>query len=268
MLGVVTATVNRERAEPCFASWVEHAAGSFAVVVVENGGPEPYLGPVAAFRVGVEQLLKQHPACEVIACFHDDLVIFDYDWDREVLACFERRPTVGLAGFAGSGALGTEALYQAPYDAEQLARRGYRSNASDAEAFGARQLEPGPIVCPAAFSLIARRCFWNGFTEPEWRTKQSRRKVYPRPWAVVDDLGIVDHFYDGALACLARRGGWGVWYLPVRCRHLRGQTTDTDPGYRHWADEEIDGGDRGFWEAAHRIGYETFRDVLPLRLAD
>ena len=255
-LGVVTATVNRARAAPCLESWRLHATEPFPLVIVDNGGAEPYLGPVAAFRVGVEQLLREHPACDVVACFHDDLVILDRWWDQAVLACFRDHPRVGLASFDGATALGDDALYHTPYNPDQLARRPVATP------------QPQPIVAPADFCVIGRRAFWSGFHEAEWRTKQSRRKVYPRPWAIVDDLAIIDHFYDAALGCLARRGGWQVWYLPVRTRHLGGQTTVHDPGYVHWADEEIEGGDRGFWEAAHRIGYDTFKDVLPLRLPE
>jgi hypothetical protein len=264
-LGVVTATVDRARAEPCLASWAQHAAGSYPLILV--GHEDVYIGPVAAMCLGVERMLREHPDCEVIACFHDDLVIFDHGWDREVLDCFAQHPAVGLVSFGGADALGDASLYQAPYHPDRLQVAGYRSNTSDAEAFGERQLEAGPIVSPASFALVGRRAFWAGFWEAEWRTRLSRRKLLPRPWTFLDERGIVDHFYAQGLGCLARRGGWGLWYLPIRCRHLRGLTTDQDPGYQAWANDEIEGGDRGIWEAAHRIGWEQFKDVLPLQLS-
>jgi hypothetical protein len=267
MVGVVTATVNRERAAPCFESWRVHAARSYPLVVVDNGsGETPYLGPVAAFRVGVERMFREEPSCDVIACFHDDLVILDHGWDRTIEECFTNYPDAGLVGFAGWAALGDDTLYHAPYDPEQL--RAYDFHTNGAGVVSRASVEGEAVVCVAAFSQVGRRQFWSGFTEPEARTGQTRRKTFPRPWAVVDDLKIVDHFYFGALGCLARRGGWQVRYLPVRYRHLGGETTDRDAGYHAWAADEIEGGDRGFWESAHRIGYDTFRDVLPLRLAD
>jgi hypothetical protein len=263
MLGVVTATVNRERAEPCLASWRQHASGDYPLVVVDNGGEQPYLGPVAAFRIGVDQMLSKHSDIDIIACFHDDLVILEDDWDTEVRGCFAEHIDVGLASFAGHLSLGDDDLYTRAggYHPDHLGRCGYVGNLVGETTVRTAQ----PIVVPRSFSLIARRMFWAGFWEAEARTRATRRKTFPRPWAFIDDLGIVDHFYDGALGCWARRGGWQVWYLPVRCRHLGGQTTD-DPEYQRWAEQEIEGGDRGFWEAAHRIGYETFKDELPLRL--
>jgi hypothetical protein len=230
------------------------------VHIVEN----QYLGVVPAFRVGVEVFLRKYPDVEVIACLHDDLVLFEQGWDQQVLAALSD-PGVGLAGFGGWTAVGTTDLYEGGYDAEALAGFFYRSNRTDAERWGLRQVHVEPVVAVSPFSQIGRRAFWAGFTEAEARTRQSRRRRFPRPWAIVDDAGMVDHFYAAALGCLARRGGWQVRSVPTRCRHLGGVTT-RDPRYHEWAAAETEGGDRGFWEAAHRIGYEQFKDVLPLRL--
>jgi len=254
VLAVVTATVDRERADPCLASWKQHAAGDYKLEVITNGGTHDYLGPVAAFRIGVESALQRFSECDVIACFHDDLVILESNWDETIEHCFREHPEVGLASFGGCTILGDDMLYHAPYHPDLL-------EAGEL----VHGVQPQRIVVPVPYCLIGRRAFWSGFHEVEWRTRQTRRKRMPRPWAVIDDLGMVDHWYEGALACLARRGGWQVRYLPVRCRHLKGQTT-RDAGYQQWAAEEIEGGDRGFWEAAHRIGYDAFKDVLPLRL--
>lgn len=261
-LGIVTATADKRRAEPCFASWEQHAAEkSLPVLCVEN----TYVGVVPAFKLGIERALKRFPECDVIACFHDDLVIFEQGWDTRVLTLFADLPGVGLAGFGGWPAVGRNDLYEAEYDPEQLQGLDYRSNLTDAETWGSRSHMVERVVAVSRFSQIGRRAFWEGFTEAEWRTKLSRRKVYPRPWATLAGDGMVDGFYAEALGCLARRGGWQVMSLPVRCRHLGGATTG-DVHYLQWAADEYDGGDRGIREAAHRIGYDTFKDVLPLRL--
>jgi hypothetical protein len=275
-LGIVTATTNREKAEPCLASWQQQASEPLALVVTVNGLPPrgqgsgrpklSYLGTVRAFREGVEEMFKTRPEVEIIACLHDDLVILEKDWDQAVLTAFRRHPEVGLAGFGGAIGLGADDLYQAPYDPIQLARIGYRSNTVDAETHGARSLLPEPVVCLDGFSQIGRRAFWQGFSEAEWRTHETRRREFVRAWRYLEDQGFVHHFYDGALGCLARRLGWQVYYLPVRCRHLGGQTAVGDPGYQEWAEQQIKGGDRGFWEQAHRTGYDLFKDVLPLRV--
>jgi len=258
MLGIVTATTNVERAEPCLLSWQKYATKELPLVIVGNGGKRPYLGPVKAFRQGIDQMLVAHPKVDLIACLHDDVLIREEGWDGAVARCFHRHPEVGLVGFGGAIGLGADGIYHEPYDPMQLARIGYRSNTDDAEAHGTRSLLVEPVVCLDGFSQIGRREFWLGLN--------GKGATHVPPWHYLELEGFVHHFYDGALGCLARRLGWGVYYVPIRCRHLGGQTAVGDPGYQAWAQTQIAGGDRGFWEAAHRIGYDVFKDVLPLRL--
>jgi hypothetical protein len=262
-LGIVSATTNPVRAAGCIASWQAHATRpDLPRQIVEN----QYVGTVPAFRLGVHQLLHKHRDVEIVACFHDDLEILEDGWDEMVVRAFTRYPDLGLAGFGGAIGLGSDDLYHEPYNPMQLARIGFRSNLVDAEAHGTRSLFAEPVVCLDGFSQIGRHAFFTGLSEPEWRTKQTTTRDHYGAWRYLEKLGVVHHFYDGMLGCLARRQGWQVRYLPVACRHYGGQTAVGDPGYQRWAADEIEGGDRGFWEAAHRIGYDTFRDVLPLRL--
>lgn len=269
MLAVVTATAQQARAAECLTSWHTTATSNIPVIVVVNGvDDKPFLGPVRAFRKGVEACLARYPDVDLIACLHDDLLIHEPDWDLKIERSFARHPEVGLAGFGGAIGLGADSLYQAPYDPMQLARIGYRSNTSDAEAHGIRRTEPEPVVCLDGFSQIGRRAFWEGAAGP-WHSASNGAEVDELPpWRYLDAHGFVHHFYDGALGCLARRLGWRVHYIPLACQHLGGQTAVGDPGYHAWAASQIEGGDRGFWEAAHRLGYDLFKDVLPLRLAD
>jgi hypothetical protein len=265
-LGIVTATTNLAKSRACVESWTAHATTEIPVITILNGvSGKPYLGTVRAFRRGVDRLFKEYPV-EYFACFHDDLEITEDGWDVKVAQAFERHPEVGLVGFGGAIGLGTDALYQEPYDPMQLARIGFRSNLVDAESHGTRSLTPEMVVCLDGFSQIGRRPFFSGFTLQEWTTHEMTRTGTERPWRYLDRLGFKHHFYDGALGCLARRAGWSVRYVPIGCRHYGGRTAVGDPGYQRWANTVIEGGDRGFWEASHRIGYDTFKDVLPLRL--
>jgi hypothetical protein len=256
-LGIVTATTNRQRSQPYIDSWMHHATLRDRPVVPEvvENGPEHdgYLGTVPAFRKGVDRLLADTDV-DVIACLHDDVRIFEDGWDEKVLRHFARVPRCGLLGFGGAIGLGSDRLYQDPYDPMQLARIGFRSNLIDAGVHGVRSLLPERVACLDGFSQIGRRQFWEG-----WPT-------HPRPWTVLEDLGVLHHFYDGMLGCLARRYGWETWYLPVACAHAGGQTAVGDQGYQAWAATQAEGGDHGLWKKAHQIGYEAFRDVLPLRV--
>jgi len=175
-----------------------------------------------------------------------------------------RHPNCGLAGFGGAIGLGDEQIYQKPYDPMQLARIGFRSNLIDAEKHGTRSLLPERVACLDGFSQIGTRQFWEGYRN---QTRALvRYSLQDMPWTVLEELGFVHHFYDGALGCIAKRHGWEVWYLPVRGQHFGGQTAVGDPGYGDWAKTQIKDGDQGFWQAAHRIGYDAFKDVLPIRL--
>ena len=249
-LGIVTATSNAERAAACFQSWAEHASGPLLLHVVTDGLHGEYTGPVRAFAIGVEALLAYDPAVDVIACLHDDLRIDEDGWDAKVVRAFERHPEVGLLGFGGAIGLGAADIYRTPYDPMQLARVGFRSNLVDAEAHGSRSLLPEKVACLDGFSQIGRRAFYE--------------QVHP--WRTLVDAGFIHHFYDGALGCLAKRAGWEVFYLPIRCQHFGGQTAVGDQAYHAWAARQINGGDRGFWEKSHRLGYDLFQDVLPLRV--
>lgn len=264
-LVVVTATTNVERAEDCIASW-----GHVPIVVQHNGGAAfsgQYLGSVRAFEAGVNLALTDYPDADLIACLHDDLAIHDVDWVGRVCRYFADHPAMGLAGFGGAIALGDPDLYQKDYDPFQLARRGFRSNLTDAEAHGLRRLYPERVACLDGFSQIGRRAFWEGkkaYYPGNIITGLDAQAPLPRPWTVLADLGIVHHFYDSALGCLAARAGWETWYLPIACTHFGGRTAVADAGYQAWANAQPQGGDHGFWREAHRIGYEAFRDVLPL----
>jgi hypothetical protein len=277
-LAVVTSTTNPRRAESCILSW-----NDVPTIILVNGRPwtaddattlgvsatwitEPhYLGTVPAFRRAVDFVLREMPEIEIIACLHDDLEIYDHEWSTRVIRHFERFPQCGLLGFGGAIGLGDTDLYQKPYQPVQLARIGFRSNLVDAEVHGMRSLLPERVACLDGFSQIGRRAFWAGARWDASIPRHMRQEDDKRPWTYLEDLGIVHHFYDGALGCVARRYGWETWYLPMRCKHYGGQTAVGDTGYQDWAKSQIEGGDHGFWQKAHDTAYEAFKDVLPLR---
>lgn len=250
---IVTASTHATPlSERCLYSW-----GSSPVHLVTG-----QYGVVPAFRQGVDDALQQYPQAEILACLHDDLEIHDPHWAERVAGYFAENPRMGLAGFGGAIGLGSDDLYQTEYRPEQLARIGFRSNLVDAEVHGVRSLLPERVACLDGFSLIGRREFWAGVQSP-----YGDPSLQPaRPWAMLARLGMIHHFYDSALGALAARYGWETWYLPIACRHYGGQTAVGDPNYQRWAQQQRPGGDHDFWEEAHRIGHDVFRDVLPIRI--
>jgi len=202
----------------------------------------------------------EHTDAEIICALHDDLEIQQEGWVEEVERLFRRRLTCGLAGFGGAVGLGSDQIYQTPYDPMQLARIGFRSNLVDAEVHGLRSVLSERVACLDGFSQIGRREFFEGWTST------GGPQHHERPWEYLDGHGIVHHCYDSLLGCLAARLGWEAWYLPIRCRHYGGQTAVADAGYQSWAKQQIPEGDQGYWQQSHKRGYELFRDVLPIRV--
>ena len=292
-LVIVTATTNPNRALRCLQSW-----GPVPIVLVINGpigvgqagwehhlGPlavikEPeYLGTVEAFKRGTDFALKNPEAeiiaclhdAEIIACLHDDWLIQDASWAERTLRTFDQHPEVGLLGYGGAIGLGSDDLYKKPYDPMQLARIGFRSNLVDAEVHGVRSLLAEEVACLDGFSQVGRREFWEGARCDVLPVSRQvgyslNHNISDRPWQVLTKIGVRHHFYDGALGAIAKRHGWKVWYLPVYGRHLGGQTAVGDIGYQEWAKKQVEGGDHGFWEEAHRKSYEAFRNELPIRI--
>lgn len=262
-LCVVTATTDALRRRHCIQSW-----GEVPTYVTYNGTnyDKPYGGVVPIFRKAVDEALAAPQGWDLIACLHDDVEILDPHWIDRVCGYFAENPRMGLAGFGGAVALGDSDLYQKPYKAEQLARRGFRSNLVDAEVHGMRSLLPERVACLDGFSLILRRELALGQGSLDSGHPADDAPERRRPWTVLEHLGVVHHLYDGLMGALAARYGWETWYLPIACKHYGGQTAVGDPGYQRWAETQVAGGDRGFWEKAHAIGYEAFRDVLPLEV--
>lgn len=270
------------------------------------GGPRHFyyakdiLGVVPAYAIGVQQALED--GAEVIACLHDDLLIEEEKWDRWVWTAFDD-PKVGLVGFGGGVGLGAGDLYQTPYNPMQLARQGFVSNMRDAEAHGERCTIARPVACLDGFSQIGRAKFWQGWANPkvEWsrtcigcgaqrfagsalagrcafcdgqENNDTSDSVGRNLFDLMQQWGVVHHFYDGMLGCFAKRLGWQVWMLPVACHHFGGQTAVANSAYQEWAakasyqieNEIIAQGDAAFWHTAHLVGYDEFRDVLPIRL--
>jgi hypothetical protein len=274
-LAIVTCSTNLDQAASCLDSWSQHATTAPAIAVTAG---KPYRGTVPTFRQAVDQALATTTA-DVIACLHDDLEITEDGWDAKVLLQFERHPACGLLGFGGATGLGASDMYLKPYDPMSLARIGFRSNLREAEVHGIRSLLPEKVACLDGFSQIGRRAFWLGlplfeaeYGVPGHGVESTEGRHVPsyyvdkRPWTVLDGLGVKHHLYDGLLGCLARRYGWETWYLPIRCHHYGGRTAVGDPGYQAWANTQIAAGDLGFWTTAHKIGYDYFRDILPLRV--
>lgn len=294
-LVVLTATANPVGCLPRLQRWLDQAALDYRLVVVVNGragnvpgcmtdyegpiavhGHNGYLGVVPAFAAGMEFAFQLTPPPTVIACLHDDVEIDEDSWDDRVMDTFETYPACGLTGFGGGKGLGASNIYQVDYDPMHLARTSFVSNMREAEAHGRRlRWRHERLACLDGFSQIGRVEYWRARAARS--DLQSRGLLQgvpdPEPEVIADNLfqqmetlGIIHHAYDAALGCYAKRLGWEVWLTPVECHHLGGQTAVADQGYAAWADAktDTDHGDHVFWNQAHRLVYDEFKDVLPI----
>lgn len=292
-LAIVTATLDVGRALECISSWQtpDHTVDLIVVDQGQVGVPE-YPGPVhqilthkikgvvPAFAEGVQAALETD--AEIIACLHDDLLIEDPEWAQKVLEWFDASPHCGLLGFGGGTGLAAGDIYQTPYNPMQLARQDFVSNMRDAESHGRRARSggghrwpylPERVACLDGFSQIGRREYWEGQERGRtWTGEQGRPENL---FETMQHWGLIHHAYDAALGAFAARLGWEVWMLPIACHHYGGRTAVADTRYHEWANRYaasterggvIEGtGDQVFWERSHRIVYEQFRDVLPIR---
>jgi GT2 family glycosyltransferase len=179
----------------------------------------------------------------LIAYVHDDVDIFDLDWCDRVVAEFDD-PTVGLVGFGGALRHGTPDLYKRPYKLTNLARFGYHSNQTDAEDHGKRFTGAMDVAVLDGFVLVVRR------------------EVLDKAGGWPVDSPIKFHCYDYWLCCMARRYGYRIRMVGVRCHH-HGGGTSTRPEYEEWLRREFGKTDQQVHEEAHRYVWEEFRDVLP-----
>lgn len=257
---VVTAgTIDSPELTACVDSWRVHAHYQWPIYHIQG-----VYGSVPAFAQGVREALEG--GASIIACLHNDLLIYADGWDARVVEAFAQFPQVGLLGFGGAKGLGSDDIYNADYQPQQLARQDFVSNMRDAEAHGRRSRQVEKIACLDGFSQIGRASFWKApltYVHPE-PTNVTVASYVAGPLTYIQRHGVLHHAYDSWLGALAHRLGWDVLMLPVHCHHLGGRTAVGDPAYHASVREQ--GGDQGVWAHAHQMMYRDCRDVLPLRV--
>lgn len=139
----------------------------------------------------------------IIALIHDDVNIFEHNWDLRVLREFED-PTVGMVGFAGAVRHGAPDLYTSPYKLQNLGRFGFASNMRDAEHHGARFTGERDVAVYDGFAIFIRRSILDKIGG--WPMKSGY------------------FMYCEAICCEARKQGYRLRQVGVACDHLSGKT--------------------------------------------
>ncbi len=205
----------------CVSSWYKTASQSYPAYMV-------YEKPIL---IAYNEVWRN--TTEDIICYmHDDVEVFEKNWDIRVLKEFED-PTIGVVGFGGALGLGMGDLYDPPYEIRKFARQQFMSNMRSAELHGARFTGERDVSCFDGFAIFVRR---------ELLKKMGG-------WPVSTPIGY--WWYDQMLGCEAKRRGYRCRLVGVDCEHLGGKSPSIVP-------EDND--------ACHRYMYENYRDVLPLRV--
>lgn len=181
---------------------------------------------------------------DILGILHDDLSINEAGWEQRVLAEFAA-PDVMAVGFGGATELAHEDIYKLPYDYRQLARAGYRSNDVEAEAHGIRINGACNVAVLDSFALFISRDDIN--------------KVGGWPVATYPP----SHMGDIWLGLTAARLGKRTRVVGVSCQHFSG---GRGAAYPAWIAQTKWQSDENCHRIAHRLVYDDFRDVLPLRV--
>jgi|SRR5581483_6071566 len=183
----------------------------------------------------MNQCIKESTG-DVIAILHNDLSVFEQDWDERVLKVFEN-PRVGLAGFFGAQGTFTNG-----------GRMDAVSNMIEAEYHGERFEGNRRVGHFDGLSLIGRREMFEqigGF----------------------DEKYTFHHFYDRDIALSAHFAGWELWYIGVYCHHRSGVTANRQQ-YQKWIDQKMETkdftGDKASYDASEQYFFSKWRDKLPV----
>ena len=186
---------------------------------------------------------------DILMYMHDDVEIMEAGWDQRIIDHFAANPKCGLLGFGGAKGLGLDCLYKVPYRLNDLARLDFLSNMKDWHIHGCHTLVPQQVAMLDGFCLVFRREFYDEMGG----------------WQSAIDKGFPSHHcYDAYACCMARRLGWEVHLLPIRCHH-RGGETATKGEYIEWLQTQGWKDDSAVHASAHAVFYDEFRDLLPIR---
>lgn len=205
-------------------------------------------GPGAGYLQKVERIYRGAAPTDLICYFHSDLFIHQHGWDEMVRREFAD-PQVAVASFCGALGHGSDDIYKTTYDYRQLARYGFVSNMTDAESHGARLLRPCNVAVVDSMAIIVRRAFLDAIGG--WPVNR-----YPP-----------SHVSDYWICLMARRYKCKVRYIPVAVTHKSGGWKgDGRFDYGAWIAGTKWGSDAECHRIGHRMIYDDFRDVLPVRV--
>jgi hypothetical protein len=184
----------------------------------------------------MNQCIKESTG-DVIAILHNDLFVYEDNWDERVLQLFESNDKIGLAGFFGARGTFTNG-----------GRMDAMSNMIEAEYHGKRETGEIRVGAFDGLSLIGRRSMFlsvGGF----------------------DEGYTYHHFYDRDISLLSHFADWENWFIGVYCHHVSGITANR-PDYQTWIDKQMQTsgftGDKASYDASEKYFLEKWGSKLPV----
>lgn len=232
-------------------------------LVIDNGSNEPvedlfrrYIRPKRLNyirneeNIGLVKTMQQmYEQCEtdVLAILHNDVYVYEKDWDQRVLKYFQDIPKLGAAGFfgaAGCGPLG-ERIQDVPIPGMMAGM----SNMLEAEIHGMRlDTEWAPCAIFDGLGMIFSMEMLkagNGF----------------------DQRYVFHHLYDRDAGLESLRRGYKNIVVNVPCHHVGGMTANRAE-YQTWIDKKMNMTDYKADSFTHdensKRFADKFKDVLPL----
>jgi hypothetical protein len=209
----------------CVHTWRENASRKYPEFIVYD---KKVLDAYQECWLESQDFLYSDP---ILAFIHEDVNIFEKDWDLRVLKEFDD-PQVGMVGFGGAPGHCRPALYTEPFNIGNMIRLGFRSNLRNAEAHGQRIIGEQDVAVLDGFAIFVRRSILD--------------KV--GGWPVDKPIGY--WMYSEWACCETRRQGYKIRLVGVDCEHIGGKTA----AIANVTDD---------FESCHRYLFETCRDVLP-----
>jgi GT2 family glycosyltransferase len=230
-------------------------------LIIDNGSTDPIEDFILKFikpkrmnfirnesNVGLVKSYQQaYENCttEFLAITHNDVFVFEKDWDKRVVKLFEEMPDLGGVGFFGSAGCGPvgERIQDVKYSGQMAGL----SNMLEAEVHGMRLDKEWEYVSIFdGFMMIFRM--------------EMLKKV-----GGFDQRYKYHHIYDRDASLESLRQGYKNIVVNVPCHHLSGLTANRSD-YQDWI-KKLQGredGDMFTHDENSKIFREKFDSVLPL----
>lgn len=266
---VAVLVLNQQEMTQQFLNKLRETEGSskFPLLIVDNGSNPPVRDWLQGLRkgdnvirndenVGVMpgmnqawQVLKD--STDYIFFIHNDVLIFEKNWDDKLLRVLESLPECGVAGFYGAKGIGTQDIYKTPYYMHQLIRVENVSACwrMDPAVHGFRPIsgESEQVAVMDGFSMIVKTDLLNkldGFD-----------RTFPP-----------HHMYDNDICLESMDKGYKNYVISMDAQHLGGRTDVGEAWNKPFGKEKHE-----IHADAHPVYYEKWKPgkhniSLPVRV--